>query len=218
MTTDENLRYLLRAFEDTAPCRLAALIVDTGETNRDALRAAWAQRYPRHAGQRGRKSIRARVGRAITLLKVAGVVTVDDTTVHVLNRAELEMAARNLDLLQTPDGTSLPPREWPRRPEAPERLRPVQDIRERGRTMAIGPTVDGIRGHRVDTPADAALRDALGVGEPITRADAQRLTAELGMPEPETLGGASGDVDVCPPHDPDCTCFECAGRVHHHLG
>jgi hypothetical protein len=36
-----------------------------------------------------------------------------------------------------------------------------------------------------------------------------------GMPEPETLGGASGDVDVCPPH---CTCFECAGRVHHHLG
>jgi hypothetical protein len=47
----------------------------------------------------------------------------------------------------------------------------------------VQPTVDGIRGHRVDTPADAALRDALGVGEPITRADAQRLMAELGVDE-----------------------------------
>lgn len=48
---------------------------------------------------------------------------------------------------------------------------------------AVQPTVYGIRGHRVDTPADAALRDALGVGEPITRADAARLMAELGVDE-----------------------------------
>lgn len=48
---------------------------------------------------------------------------------------------------------------------------------------AVQPTVDGIRGHRVDTPADAALRDALGVGEPISRADAQALMAELGVDE-----------------------------------
>jgi hypothetical protein len=47
----------------------------------------------------------------------------------------------------------------------------------------VQPTVDGIRGHRVDTPADAALRDALGVGEPISKAQAQALMAELGVDE-----------------------------------
>lgn len=48
---------------------------------------------------------------------------------------------------------------------------------------AVQPTVDGIRGHRVDTPADAALRDALGIGEPISRSKAQELMAELGVDE-----------------------------------
>lgn len=45
----------------------------------------------------------------------------------------------------------------------------------------VQPTVDGIRGHRIYTPADTALRDALGVGEPISRADAQALMEELGV-------------------------------------
>jgi hypothetical protein len=47
----------------------------------------------------------------------------------------------------------------------------------------VQPTVDGIRGHRIDNMADAALRDALGIGEPISRADAQALMAELGLDE-----------------------------------
>jgi hypothetical protein len=55
--------------------------------------------------------------------------------------------------------------------------------REVRKAHAVQPTVDGIRGHRIDTPADAALRDALGVGEPISRADAQALMAELGLDE-----------------------------------
>jgi len=59
---------------------------------------------------------------------------------------------------------------------------------------AVQPTVDGIRGHRVDTPADAALRDALGVGEPITRADAQRLMAELGVDELDLVQRQDHDI------------------------
>jgi hypothetical protein len=58
----------------------------------------------------------------------------------------------------------------------------------------VQPTVDGIRGHRVDTPADAALRDALGVGEPITRADAQRLMAELGVDELDLVQRQDHDI------------------------
>lgn len=56
------------------------------------------------------------------------------------------------------------------------------------------PTVDGIRGHRADTPADAALRDALGVGEPITRADAERLMAELGVDELDLVQRQDHDI------------------------
>lgn len=59
---------------------------------------------------------------------------------------------------------------------------------------AVQPTVDGIRGHRVDTPADAALRDALGVGEPITREDAARLMAELGVDELDLVQRQDHDI------------------------
>jgi hypothetical protein len=72
----------------------------------------------------------------------------------------------------------------------------------------VQPTVDGIRGHRVDTPDDAALRDALGAGEPVSRADAEHLMGELGiMPftarvADQDLGGperARHDFHVHPP-------------------
>ncbi len=58
----------------------------------------------------------------------------------------------------------------------------------------VHPTVNGIRGHRVDTPADAALRDALGVGEPISRADAQALMAELGVDELDLVQRQDHDI------------------------
>ncbi len=50
-------------------------------------------------------------------------------------------------------------------------------------TRPVQPTMYGIRGHRVHTPADAVLRDALGVGEPITREQARDLMADLGVDE-----------------------------------
>lgn len=58
----------------------------------------------------------------------------------------------------------------------------------------VQPTVDGIRGHRVDTPADAALRDALGAGEPISRADAQALMDELGVDELDLVQRQDHDI------------------------
>jgi hypothetical protein len=58
----------------------------------------------------------------------------------------------------------------------------------------VQPTVNGIRGHRMDTPVDAALRDALGVGEPITRADAKRLMAELGVDELDLVQRQDHDI------------------------
>jgi hypothetical protein len=56
---------------------------------------------------------------------------------------------------------------------------PLQDCAHR--RPVVQPTVYGIRGHRVDIPADAALRDALGTGEPIGHQAAQELMAELGL-------------------------------------
>ncbi len=69
---------------------------------------------------------------------------------------------------------------------------PVQECAHR--RPAVQPTVDGIRGHRVDPPADAALRDALGIGEPISRTAAQELMAELGVDELDLVQRQDHDI------------------------
>ena len=71
-----NLRYLLRAYEDSRACRLAALIVQIGgdRIEHSMLIAAWSLAHPRHVGKSGSAGVAGHVSRGVTLLRAAGII------------------------------------------------------------------------------------------------------------------------------------------------
>ena len=126
-----NPRYLLRAFEQTDPTRtayLAVVLLRTADTTtRDDLAALWAQRYPRHCGLTGRRSIRSRIGRGLSLLRLVHALTVDGCTVGRGSDPDaLMLAASNLAAIENMAGAALPPSQWFWRPHVPDHLRAVQ--------------------------------------------------------------------------------------------
>lgn len=141
---EENLRYLLRAYESTNACRAAFIIqwlvgarpasVREPKIKRQDLISAWGRRYQRHTTATGRSRIPARVSRALSLLAVNQIVAVDDQGwITVLDGELLAMSAGNLDIVEGSDGTAKQPSNWSRRPSAPPRFRGVQDTLEAGR-------------------------------------------------------------------------------------
>lgn len=139
---DGNPRYVLRAFEHTNPVRTAFLIKwftrpaegDPSPTiNRSVLIDSWKSRYPRHAAATGRRRISYRVSQSLHVLKAAGIIDYDLEQVTVLSPKLLAMAADNLEIVEGPDGTALPPSRWSQRPACPPELLTVQDVLEESR-------------------------------------------------------------------------------------
>lgn len=134
--TTGNPRYVLRAYESADSARLARAILSAGYTtlSRQALANIWAEQNPADATSTVTRTIRRRITRGAHLLAVAGIVDRRGELVVVLNRERLDMAARNLTILETPDGRPIQPDEWARRPEVPPHLRHVQHQLEHGRS------------------------------------------------------------------------------------
>lgn len=124
---EPNLRYELRAYEDTDACRLAAIITDLGAdtVDRSDVRTRWVERYPRHVKKTGRQRLGNRISGALTMLSVAGIVRVHDDAVTVLDRQRLAMSAANLAIVQDAEGVALRPSAWAEQPQVPEHLRAV---------------------------------------------------------------------------------------------
>lgn len=126
-----NRRYELKAYTEPNPCRLAAILVGMlpeamHGIDRDILKRYWAQLYPRHKVQTGKKNISARVGEALSCLKVAGIVTIKGDLVVVRNVQRLKMSASNLEIIQDARGYPIRPGLWRQRPTAPSHLLATQ--------------------------------------------------------------------------------------------
>lgn len=135
-----NLRYELRAYEEANACRLAAILreltVERPTVARDEVAARWAKRYPRHASQTGSKTIRRRIGNALSVLKVAGMVRVHDAAIVVIDSGRLKLAAENLAIVEDGQGMAVRPTLWSHRPAVPEHLLTVQGPLEQQRLAA----------------------------------------------------------------------------------
>jgi hypothetical protein len=146
MTTEAlNLRYELRAYESPNCCRLAAFLLKMSDesssypVSRDAVVDTWAEEYPRHAVMTRRKSLRNRVGNALSLLKVAGMAQPGEAphTIEITDTERLHIAAGNLAIVEDNQGMAVPPGAWTQRPEVPDHLREVQGLLEQQRQQAI---------------------------------------------------------------------------------
>lgn len=138
MTT--NPRYELRAYEDTDACRLAAILTELTTrqkptATRDALATRWAQRYPHHLAATNAKTIRNRIRKALSLLKIAGIAEPHDDGITIINVQRLTLSAQNLKIVQDHQGIAIRPGLWTRRPAAPAHLHHVQQLLERGRAL-----------------------------------------------------------------------------------
>lgn len=131
-----NLRYVLRAYETPDAARLAVILVLAGERELSRRRIAelWEVRRPADAKPGQFRTIRSRIGRGANLLEAAGGLRRYQDLITVTDWEVIMMAARNLEILETPGGMTLPPGQWSRRPEAPPALHPVQAQLEAGRT------------------------------------------------------------------------------------
>lgn len=127
MATEPNRRYELRAYEESDPVRVAALIGDDPVITRFELKDRWAARYPQHVPHTGKHTIAKRVSRGLSLLRVAGIVAPGFDPIAVADPERLGMAARNASIVLDTEGNALPPGQWDPRPEAPEHLRGIQD-------------------------------------------------------------------------------------------
>jgi hypothetical protein len=139
--TPGNPRFLLRAFEHTDAVRtafLTALLLDSADvTTRDAIVGCWADRTPRHVSCTGRRSIRARVGRGLGLLRMVNAVTLDGDAVGLGSDPDaLAMAAGNLGAVEGLFGEALPPSMWLWRPHVPDCLAEIQQA------VIDGPLID----------------------------------------------------------------------------
>lgn len=126
-----NLRYELRAYEDTNACRLASILLKLTSkgrqvVTRDEVATHWAERYPRHAAQSGRRSVRSRLSDALTLLKVAEIAQPDGPNIVVVHAARLKQSADNLQIVEDEEGMAVRPGLWSRRPSVPLHLQAVQ--------------------------------------------------------------------------------------------
>lgn len=127
-TGHRNPRYVLRAYETADASRLAVVMLGLPSvTDRSAMIRAWGAARPQDLRVRARGTIRHRVGQCLALFSVAGIVERDGEQVTVLDRSLLEMAARNLTILEGPDMINVPPSAWKAIPEVPEDLRPAQE-------------------------------------------------------------------------------------------
>ncbi len=129
--TPGNPRFLLRAFEHTDTVRTAfltaLLLGNANVTTRDAIVGCWADQTPRHVSCTGRRSIRARVGRGLGLLRMVNAVTLDADTVGPGSDPDaLDMAAGNLGAVEGLFGEALPPSMWLWRPHVPDYLAQIQ--------------------------------------------------------------------------------------------
>lgn len=135
MSKTPNLRFELRAYEDTDCCRLANFILGlTTEpplpVKRDQVISLWREGYPRHAEITGRRSVPRRVGDALWTLKVAEIARVIDHEIEVVNLEYLQMSAGNLAIVEDAEGVAVPPGRWTERPVVPPHLLATQRILE----------------------------------------------------------------------------------------
>lgn len=127
-----NLRYQLRAYEDIAPVRVAAIIVHLGRAGhatltRDQVVAEWSRRYPGHVDLTGRRGVRSKVGKGLSTLKVVRAVDVHDRwIVPGPDVGALRMAADNLAVLETAGRHAVPRTAWTRLPRVPAHLEEIQ--------------------------------------------------------------------------------------------
>ncbi|HSE61185.1 MAG TPA: hypothetical protein VLA88_02735 [Candidatus Saccharimonadales bacterium] len=137
-----KLRFELRAYEDKNACRLASILQEmaagpSAAFSRPDLASMWAARYPRHAVQTGKNSIRNRISRAAGMLAAAEIVEITDNKALVIRNPErLALAAANLDIVQDDKGVAIRPLLWARRPAVPAHLRVLQDALEKERLRA----------------------------------------------------------------------------------
>lgn len=127
-----NPRFLLRAYEGVDCCRTARILSELkfegiSPAPREVIAERWAVLYPRHAEKTGTRSIMARLGKALSVLSIAGTVSRLDDLVIIEAKDQLEMASRNLDIVQDASGVAVRPGEWTQRPEAPHYLKAMQD-------------------------------------------------------------------------------------------
>ena len=135
---DGNQRYLLRAYETPDAARLAMILrlANAPELSRRRIADLWITHRPADAVPGQFRTVRGRIGRGASLLETAGGVRRHLDLIQITNWDVIHMAARNLEILETPGGMALPPHRWSRRPEAPAFLHPIQEQLERGRAAA----------------------------------------------------------------------------------
>lgn len=128
-----NGHFLLRAYQEADSARTASIVLslagrgDVPEVTRAAIAAEWASRYPRHVGLTGNRSIRNRVSKRLSMLRLVRAVTVAGPVVAVGPDGEaLQMIAANLAVVEAEDGVALPPSKWTAVPAVPELLRQDQ--------------------------------------------------------------------------------------------
>lgn len=148
-----NLRFQLRAYENTDCVRLCALLTalapDGGTVTRDAVAVAWATRWPRHTtGNQAR--IRKRICDALRTLRAAGIAYSDlppPIPGHtppsggniIIDRPEwAKLSASNLHIVQDRDGNTIPPAQWKTQPTAPEHLTTTQQSTHLSGMMSTG--------------------------------------------------------------------------------
>lgn len=133
-----NRRFMLRAYEEANPVRLAWVLADLddgGPISRDAIIERWLEAWPRFIGRTGKGSVPARIGRAAMTHRAAGILgEARDGWFDIADRGKLTIAAGNLSLVTDEDGVALPPSRWSHRPAAPGELMLEQEALEATRT------------------------------------------------------------------------------------
>jgi len=127
---DGNKRFLLRAYEYSNSCRLAAILVElgAGTVERAAVIERWRALHPQHLLGTGKNSIRGRITKSLSLMRAAGIVEADETIIKVLDADKLAIAAGNLPLVVDANDVALKPSEWTTRPAVPEELLEIQAL------------------------------------------------------------------------------------------
>jgi len=149
MTEPLNLRHELNAYCSPNACRLAEILrelcwaASIDAVSRDHVIARWTMLYPRHVTQTSRRSIRNRITRGLTLLKVAGIAEGQGGQIILLSGERLVMSADNLQIVQDDQGIAIRPGLWAGQPKVPPHLQDISDELEESRQATIAAATEG---------------------------------------------------------------------------
>lgn len=135
-----NRNFQLRAYTNADPVRLCTILDQLAvgaimSVSRDRVADMWKARWPRHAAMTGRHGVRARITRALGMLRAAAIChrdsdPPDPQRIVIADRARLAVAAANLDAVIDVNGEALEPARWRRPPAVPAELRDRFNARE----------------------------------------------------------------------------------------